>query len=52
VKLKLEDGQDYDRSSVQAAVVAPQNMQVRHDLLCKACIDRGLVLSAKVKILQ
>jgi hypothetical protein len=35
-RLKLGGGQAYNRSNDE-----------RHDLLCKACTDRGLVYSAK-----
>jgi hypothetical protein len=48
-RLKLGGGQAYGRSSDAAAVVA-QDTQGRHDLLCKACTDRGLVCSATARI--
>jgi hypothetical protein len=49
MKLKLGGGQAYDRSSDEAAVVA-QDTQDRHDLVCKACADRGILYSAQGSI--
>jgi hypothetical protein len=49
MRFKLGHVQVYDRSTDQAAVVAWDKYE-RHDLLCKACTDRGLLCSAKGRI--
>jgi hypothetical protein len=49
MRLKLGGGQAYDHSSDRTTAVVYDKYE-RHDLLCKAWTDRGLVYIAKGRI--